>query len=379
MNSRIDEALRELRAADPAAGLDEAWRGSSAERIARARLGETETLATEGLPMTPRTASRRWLLAATAAVVVAAVSIGVTQFGGSGRAPDRTAGGGRFAVHGGNGGSSASLPAISGADATALAPYPAHPAAATRRLLLAVLDRVPALPGAHRVGKNPSHQLDGPGGGQADQMVSVFRWWTAPGTMNDAISYFDRHVPAGFSSTGSGSGSDHGVITQLSLSFGANLPHRVFIEPGATVQIEVARLGSGVAVGVDVQGTWLRQRSAAEEIVAPTSVVITTWTGRLGTHRVQRTFDATAAARLAGIANGLPTMIPGLAFGCPFEVGDHHADLLTFTTSKGTIRLNLSTFCQPIVNVTAEGHAQPALDAGSGALQKAVSALMNKH
>jgi hypothetical protein len=352
----IDEAMRELRAADPAAGVQGAWAGSPAQGLVRGRLDDLDDGAAEIIAVEPhRRGSRRWLLAAGAAAVVVAVSVGLTQLGGS-SAGRPAASGGPNAAGGPTTGPSGPTTGPGFAHG-----FPHDPQAATRRLLTAVLDTFPTLPHAVLRASAPSPQLTQPGSLPGiSNLVDVRRWWTAPGSMAHALRYVRRHLPAGLTAAGSStSGNVGGVVLSRGLDFSATLPHTLYAQ-GAEVLMRVVRLAGGVAVRVDVQGEWIPERTAAETIVAPSAVDVTVWAGRV-TPAAHRVFGPKEAGVLAKAVNRLPVTVAE-ATGCPAERGrGPREDDLVFSTPRGQVRVVLSTFCQDVANVSADGTAQPLL------------------
>jgi hypothetical protein len=303
----IEGALERLRAADPAAGLDNAWAGSAAQDIVAVR--------TVPQPTRRRTV---FLAAASAALAVAGIGFAVTEL--------RPA---------------ASRPAGQG---TTPSPVAGNPREQTDRLLAELLEGVPALPGASAASTSPVSALtDAPSRWGSPDVLEHERWWTAPGSVDTALEFYRTHPPDGLPASGSASvgNTRTGEVGPDSLYFDS--PDTVYAR-GVVVMISVIAKDGGVAVGAYTQGVWIPERDPATLLADVTSVDVTVQRGNGTNHppfggapTVHRVLSGADADRLAQVVNALPADVGG-ALSCPMIRGNFD-DTLVFTAANGLTRV----------------------------------------
>jgi hypothetical protein len=244
---------------------------------------------------------------------------------------------------------------------------PHDPKAAAIGTAQAAIDGATVLPGASRLAHSPLALLNHPPSIPGAQHVQRTRFWTAPGTVDAAIAYLQRHPPAGFRLNGSGSAGGPGVPANGELDFQAgkysSLLYNVVADHG------------GVAVRADAQVLWAPARSPADTV--PTSVnsvdVVVVRQNSLthqGAPTVQRTLTGVAAQSLSDIVNRLPRAVPVVHISCPAMLGGTKwYDRLVFHSSGATVVVVDDMTGCPTIEFTA-GHRKPILLAGD--LNKAV-------
>jgi hypothetical protein len=191
-------------------------------------------------------------------------------------------------------------------------------------------------------------------------MSSVYRFWSG-------------RAPAGMAWNGSGQGSDHGTVTQESVSYTPRrLPAGVY---AASLTMTVAPAGPRSSViRADTQVVWYPPRSAAEYVPPGTrAVTITASVLNPSPHSVTKTVTTRSVIRrLAAMFNGAHAMPRGMVFSCPLEVVSYR---LAFARAVGAAPFLVATDTScPGVAITAGGRGQPELVAPVG-LQKVVQSV----
>ena len=108
------------------------------------------------------------------------------------------------------------------------------------------LATAPVLPGATETRQSPIPVLDDTAPGV---LVDLNRWWTAPGSLTQALDYLKAHPPAGTQVDGTGTLTQPGRPVVYTIMYGhsaATLP---------MLQLDVTALDGGVAVRASVQAS----------------------------------------------------------------------------------------------------------------------------
>jgi hypothetical protein len=176
------------------------------------------------------------------------------------------------------------------------------------------------------------------------RMAVAHTFFTVPGTIDSVLTFVQTHLPAGFTTAGSGSGGP--PYTAEVDFYGVDTP--AFERPW--LMVSVGLNGSLVGVRVDSQVVWLPVRTTAEFI--PTTVqgatLVGTSYGQAVTNKTV-TLDATQASALAAIINALPTASDA-AHGCAPSISE--------------IAVTFASTPKIVVN---DGACGIGLDAGEGA------------
>jgi hypothetical protein len=240
--------------------------------------------------------------------------------------------------------------------------------APTLQFVEQALAGAPTLPGATLTDHAPTTALDEPSGILSNgNLIDRAAFWTAPGTLADAISYFVANPPTGttLDGTGTAGNANTNTIDEQSLTFLFTAPSAG--SEDAQLQIAVVPLGSGVAIRVDAAASWLPTKSAAEYIGLVTSVDVTVYRTALGAGgtpaapTVRRTLTGAAAQRLAAAIDALPVDTPGVRH-CPSGRG--FSDELLFHAAGRTINATNTVGGCGGVSLTADGTTLPRLAGG---------------
>jgi hypothetical protein len=329
MSTSIETARRLLREADPL--TPDVEQALLARRTPLAAPAEITAGHSEGRGVPPH--RRRWLLPLAAAVAV--VAIGTTAAVIQRRSDN-----------------------ASTVNGSSQHPFVSHRYLATRAIN-DLLKLIPVLPGARAVDHAPVPALDEPFQSPGTtNVIDQKRWWTAPGTVADAIAYVKAHVAAPLLAEGSVSGSG-GVGPALDGLILGLVEHRSDAYTGLQLLFSVVAYGDGVAVRVDSQAVWLPERTAAEQI--PADVTEVDIVVDRGTHAatVRKTLAGDAARSIAQLVNSLPTANPG-ARSCPMDPG--FTDVLTFRGAGPTIVVTATVGGCASVQVGTPNGTQPTLD-----------------
>src|SRR5262249_15497626 len=143
-------------------------------------------------------------------------------------------------------------------------------------------------------------------------LIDRAAFWTAPGTLAEALTFYEAHPPVGLTLTGTGTVGGQAL--------------RIFTDPHAKgsfdspqVEITVITFGAGVAVRADAMAIWIPTKPASAYIGAVSSVDVTVV--RPGAaETVRRTLTGAAAQRLADAIDAL-SLAPSGVFSCPMGRG----------------------------------------------------------
>jgi hypothetical protein len=146
---------------------------------------------------------------------------------------------------------------------------------------------------------------------ETNRMAVAHTFYTAPGTIDSVLTYVQTHLPAGFTSNGSGYGGPP-YTAEVDL-YGEPTP--AFQQPWLMVSVGLS--GSLVGVRVDSQVVWLPVRTPAEFIPATVqgATVVATGDSQDATNKTLN-LNAKDARALAATINALPTATDA-AHGCP--------------------------------------------------------------
>jgi hypothetical protein len=225
-----------------------------------------------------------------------------------------------------------------------------HQAAATAEVS-ALVAAAPVLPGARESRRAPlavlTHPPELPG---TDNVVERTRWWTAPGSTDQAIAYLRAHAPGRPDTIGQSSDGSRW------LAFRAK-DTAAYVQ--AQLVLEVVADAYGVAVRADGQAVWLPTRPAGGYLPGDVTSVDVTIERGLAAPTLSRTLPAASARRMVSLINGLPVWPPG-AYSCPADIGD--SDHLVFHAPHGSIAVTASRGGCGTVEI---GSRTPALRGGT--------------
>jgi hypothetical protein len=187
----------------------------------------------------------------------------------------------------------------------------------------------PRPPGAVRTGLIASLTSATIGVGDAD-VATATRWWRVPGRPQAVLAWIRAHLPAGFTSDGSGSATypdpSSGTLIESQADAFALSPVPGVLPQRDLVVTAVPYQGQ-TALRTDAQVVWLPARSAAERIPAGVRAVTVTPVFGLNRNarldRLDRAFTVTVpaqVARIVALADGLTVYPPG-ARSCPADFG----------------------------------------------------------
>ena len=237
------------------------------------------------------------------------------------------------------------------------------------RELRRVLAQEPVLPGGRAVRHSPVAALGKPPQTiGSPNFLEATGWWTAPGTVSEALDYLRGHPPTRLRASGHGTLTAPGVVV-ASLMFDGQ-PTDAYNQ--LTLVMAVTRMGAGVAVRVDAQAVWLPRRTAAERIDATLTYVDVSITRPGVAPTVHRTVRGRHAQMLATVVNRLPVQPPG-AFSCPIDRG--YTDSLLFHVDGPDVLVRAEVEGCGTVQVTVARRTQPALQGGL-AVDRAVTAAL---
>lgn len=249
------------------------------------------------------------------------------------------------------------------------------PQAAAQAKIQAALDSAPLPASAVSSDTDLPSVKDGFSTSASPNEVRKSLYWTAPGTVDAAISYLRNHPPAGMMSQSYGSGSDG----QQDIEF-ATTPD----DPsGYPVELDyyLAPYGSGVALRVDAWTTWVPARPDWSIVPADaTSVDLTVVREAYnvdppGAPTVQRTLTGDALAQLADTLNALPSRAPEGVHSCPAMLV-RASELAVFHTPAGDIRVTRQMDnCSFNATITAPPRTDEAYVSGNDFTEAVLSAL----
>jgi hypothetical protein len=236
------------------------------------------------------------------------------------------------------------------------------------RKLRWVLAQAAVLPGGRAVRHSPVAALDKPPQTiGSPNFLEATGWWTAPGTVSEALDYLRGHPPAGLRDSGHGTFTSPGVVVESLLFDGQ--PTDAYNQ--FSLVVAVTRMGDGVAVRVDAESVWLPRRTAAEHIDGTlTSVDVSV--ARPGVApTVHRTVRGRRAQMLATVVNQRP--VQPRTFSCPIDRG--YTDTLRFHVDGPDVLMRAEVEGCGTVQVTVSRRTQPALQGGL-AVDRAVTAAL---
>jgi hypothetical protein len=221
-------------------------------------------------------------------------------------------------------------------------------------------------PGARRLTAAP-----GAGGGALKQpfqtpgtpdLVDDASWWLAPGQPVAVLAWEKAHLPARFTSAGTGTSSYRGADYAWSDEF--SLPEIPAVLNSRELLVEAVSAGHGqTAIRVDSQVTWLPAKLAAERVPATAASVTLSAIPALGTGKRPAPVTVTnrdKVRRIAALADALPLFPPGV-YNCPMD--DGQGLKLTFRGPGGQTLAVMSadeTGCTT-VSFTVGGKSLPVL------------------
>jgi hypothetical protein len=228
-----------------------------------------------------------------------------------------------------------------------------HQAAAAAEVA-ALVAASPVLPGARESRRAPLAVLTRPAElPGTDHVVQRTRWWTAPGSTDQAIAYLRAHRPRPLTLSGwMGPNSDGSE----GLTFSAK-DSAAYVQ--ARLLLEVVADGYGVAMRADGQAVWLPAHPASGYLPADVTSVDVMIDHGLAAPTLSRTLPAAPAQRLVSLINGLPVW-PPVAYSCPDDIGDR--DHLLFHSPPDNVAVTVSPGGCGTVQI---GSRTPALRGGA--------------
>ena len=244
-------------------------------------------------------------------------------------------------------------------EAAAKAAQDAANKAETTQLAEDLVDNAPTLPGATRHESSPTNQL-AEGNyfiGGYDNNLSRTGWWSAPGSMDEALAWFLANPPVGMKSEDGGKslGPDGTMIPSV-IYTGSETA--AYLTPSLLLQ--VTALGDGVAVRADSFVSWRPARLDSSYVDGVTSIRITGLSDARGTFAVGIEV-AEVIDRLVAQYNSQPG-IPSWAAGCPPTAMEVPHRKITFHMDTGDLVAEESRGCGSAMVVHRNGELlQPEL------------------
>jgi hypothetical protein len=202
---------------------------------------------------------------------------------------------------------------------------------------------------------------------ESPDVVSQKLVYTAPMTMDSAISWYRAHPPTNTTSSGSSTTSDHGVVTGRGIFFDPRHGASTRDYTGLEVQIAVSsRPAGGVWVEAYAEAVWMPRRTVAEHVPSSATSVTVVRTGPGGRH--VDTVTGAGVRTLARAVNGLGVAQPG-TFNCPMDNG--RGVRLTFRGPFAPKVFRADVTGCGFVGVAVDGRRQPSLS-GGGVVERAV-------
>ena len=232
----------------------------------------------------------------------------------------------------------------------------ADPHEAAIRTAHTIVVTAPTPPGASQVDQSPLAALNEPAETPGAQHVQETRFWTAPGSVNDAISYLSAHPPQNMRSDGGGSLSGPDIPTTRTLDFEA--------DDFRSLEYSVVAYRDGIAIRADARVLWAPRRLPADTVppsVSSVDVLVVRQNPQLhqGAPTARRTLTGTAARALADFVNRLPRAIPTGYVSCPADIGgERWSDRLVFHSAGPTARVEVNLAGCASTTFTV-GHRQP--------------------
>lgn len=217
---------------------------------------------------------------------------------------------------------------------------PADPHEAAIRTAQTIIATAPTPPGASQVDQSPLAALNQPAETPGAQHVQETRFWTAPGSVADAISYLSAHLPQNMRSDGGGSLSGPDIPTTRTLDFQAG--------DFRSLEYSVVSYRGGIAIRADARVLWAPRRSPADTVpgsVSSVDVLVLRQNPQLhqGAPTVRRTLTGTAARALSNFVNLLPRAVPTGYISCPADIGgERWSDELVFHSGGPSARVEVN-------------------------------------
>jgi len=200
--------------------------------------------------------------------------------------------------------------------------------------------------------------------GPTANSVVAERFFTVAGTMDSVIAYVTAHPPAGLFASGTSTGSSGTGSSATLDSQGIEFAGVETSSYGAP-ELSVSVVPQGVRVGVRVsaQATLRPLRTTAEQVPADAAAVTVTY--RQGDAAVQtHTWDSSRAQVLAAALNALYAQVSDMILtDDPACTGSDPVYTVTFEVSHQP--LVFRDYGCGVIDVTAGGVSQPALETGS--------------
>jgi hypothetical protein len=219
-------------------------------------------------------------------------------------------------------------------------------------------------PGARRIGAQRQPMRSAVIG--SDDLVDVSRFYWLPQSLDAASSFLQAHVPAGDTSSGTGSGAtgQGGTEFFLSVSYSLTRPPAGIDQNTMLLATLAAGPRGGTIMRADAEIVWYPPRTAAEYLDPADfrSVTITaTLVNLRGKARtIMKTFGRPVIDRLAEVLNGLRTLSPPGPLSCPEMAGSTFTLLLTPNSALGRAMVISPAGCVGEL-ITVAGKAQPVL------------------
>jgi hypothetical protein len=247
------------------------------------------------------------------------------------------------------------------------------------RFVRHLLRIAPVLPGAKPRATAPTAELRKAVGKSRSGPAAIHRvgsFFTAPGTMDEAISYLSPRVPRGMRFDGTGTGAHYDVVTSREITYAIDATGAL---RQVSLTIVVAPYRGGIGVATEADTYWVPSRPPGFLIDGATSVTVTVRRGvtkptdRHDPHwpyapTVHRTLTGPVVGRLVRVVNHLQPKIP-VATTCTFGYAKFD-DTLAFATPTGSVRaFATTTGCTKLTLNFADGRH---VDLDPGGLDAAV-------
>ena len=193
--------------------------------------------------------------------------------------------------------------------------------------------------------------------------VVAERFFTVAGTMDSVTAYVMAHPPAGLVVNGTSTGSSGTAGSDTVESRGVDFAGAETSSYGAPqLSVDVVPQGTGVGVRVSAQATLRPLRTTAEQVPADAAAVTVTY--RQSDAAAQtHTWDSSRAHVLASALNALYAQLSDvIVTGDPACAGSDPVYTVTFEVSHQP--LVFRDYGCGVIDVTAGGVAQPALETG---------------
>jgi hypothetical protein len=209
-------------------------------------------------------------------------------------------------------------------------------------------------------------------------LVDQHRWWTIAVGADSVLAYLHSHVPAGAKLDGTSTLSGPNVPTVRSVQY--DWPLRANVLGQRSLVVEVMALPAGLTgVRADAQDLWITPRPQSERIPAGVDRVrVSVTTGGKTTQGPYVLSSHQRVRAAARVIDSLPLFPPGV-FSCPADFGI--AVKLEFYDGASTAPVAVAnddpSGC-PGVQLTIDGHGQPALAADTPGVKTPVTARLER-